>query len=302
MDGGTYKMKRNKWGLFFILPYTVTYLVFTALPIVIVLYRSFFTNYWKGLKEVGPFFSGLDNYVSLLSDSNLHMYLTNTAIMWIMGFLPQILISILLAAWLSDHRLGLKGIQFFKTVIYFPNLIIAASFASLFFSFFANTGPVNTLLMDIGLIDEPYMFFSNTWSTRSLVAFMNCTMWFGNTTLLLLAGMLGIDPSLREAAEVDGANSRQVFTRIILPLIRPILLYVIITSLIGGIQMFDVPQILTKGTGNPGRTTMTILMYLNKHMYSKNYGLAGALSVILFLITAALSLIVFSVNFRTEGR
>ncbi|HCR99312.1 MAG TPA: ABC transporter permease, partial [Lachnospiraceae bacterium] len=117
-------MKRNKWGLFFILPYTVTYLVFTALPIVIVLYRSFFTNYWKGLKEVGPFFSGLDNYVSLLSDSNLHMYLTNTAIMWIMGFLPQILISILLAAWLSDHRLGLKGIQFFKTVIYFPNLII----------------------------------------------------------------------------------------------------------------------------------------------------------------------------------
>ncbi|MBQ4241222.1 MAG: sugar ABC transporter permease, partial [Lachnospiraceae bacterium] len=151
-------------------------------------------------------------------------------------------------------------------------------------------------------IDEPYMFFSNTWSTRSLVAFMNCTMWFGNTTLLLLAGMLGIDPSLREAAEVDGANSRQVFTRIILPLIRPILLYVIITSLIGGIQMFDVPQILTKGTGNPGRTTMTILMYLNKHMYSKNYGLAGALSVILFLITAALSLIVFSVNFRTEGR
>ncbi|MBQ1880012.1 MAG: sugar ABC transporter permease, partial [Lachnospiraceae bacterium] len=226
-------MKRNKWGLFFILPYTVTYLVFTALPIVIVLYRSFFTNYWKGLKEVGPFFSWLDNYVSLLSDSNLHMYLTNTAIMWIMGFLPQILISILLAAWLSDHRLGLKGIQFFKTVIYFPNLIIAASFASLFFSFFANTGPVNTLLMDIGLIDEPYMFFSNTWSTRSLVAFMNCTMWFGNTTLLLLAGMLGIDPSLREAAEVDGANSRQVFTRIILPLIRPILLYVIITSLIG---------------------------------------------------------------------
>ena len=66
--------------------------------------------------------------------------------------------------------------------------------------------------------------------------------------------------------------------------------------------MFDVPQILTKGTGNPGRTTMTILMYLNKHMYSKNYSLAGALSVILFLITAALSLIVFSVNFRTEGR
>ena len=104
------------------------------------------------------------------------------------------------------------------------------------------------------------------------------------------------------AAEVDGAASRQIFFRIILPLIRPILLYVVITSLIGGIQMFDVPQILTKGTGSPGRSTMTILMYLNKHMFSKNYGISGALSVILFLITALLSLVVFSINFKTEKR
>ncbi len=295
-------MKKNRWGILFILPYTITYLVFTALPIAILIYKSFFTNYWKGLKEVGPYFAGLDNFVKLLSDENLYMYLSNTAIMWVLGFVPQVILSVLLAAWLSDHRLGLKGVQFFKTVIYFPNLIIAASFASLFFSFFANTGPVNTLLMDLGILDEAYMFFSNTWSTRSLVAFMNCTMWFGNTTLLLLAGMLGIDPAVREAAEVDGANSMQIFFRIILPLIRPILLYVIITSLIGGIQMFDVPQILTKGTGSPGRSTMTILMYLNKHMFSKNYGISGALSVILFLITAILSLIVFSVNFKTEKR
>ena len=156
--------------------------------------------------------------------------------------------------------------------------------------------------MGLGWISEPFAFFSNKWSTRSLVAFMNCTMWFGNTTLLLLAGMLGIDPSLREAAEVDGANSRQIFAKIIIPLIRPILLYVIITSLIGGIQMFDVPQILTKGTGNPGRSSMTVLMYLNKHMFNKNYGISGALSVILFLVTAMLSLVVFSVNMKTEER
>ena len=293
-------MKKSKWGILFISPYIIVYMVFTALPIVISLYRSLFVNYWKGLIEVGPYFSGLDNYVSLLSDRSLYTYLSNTAIMWILGFVPQIVLSVVLAAWLSDHRLGLKGIQFFKTVIYFPNLIIAASFASLFFSFFADRGPVNKFLMDTGILGEPFQFFSNTLSTRSLIAFMNCTMWFGNTTLLLLAGMLGIDPSLREAAEVDGANSWQVFTRITLPLIRPILLYVIITSLIGGIQMFDVPQILTKGTGDPNRSTMTLLMYLNKHMFSKNYGISGALSVLLFIVTAVLSLIVFSVNFKTE--
>ena len=79
-------------------------------------------------------------------------------------------------------------------------------------------------------------------------------------------------------------------------------MYVVITSLIGGIQMFDVPQILTKGTGDPNRSTMTILMYLNKHMFSKNYGVSGALSVILFLVTAILSLLVFRVSFRTDER
>ena len=293
-------MKKSKWGLLFIAPYFIVYLIFTASPIIISLYKSLFENYWMGLNQVGPFFCGLENYMKLLADESIYVYLGNTAIMWILGFVPQLVISITLAAWFSDHRLGLKGIQFFKTVIYFPNLIIAASFASLFFSFFANSGPVNSFMMDIGILDSPFMFFSNTWSTRSLIAFMNCTMWFGNTTLLLLAGMLGIDTSLREAAEVDGATSWQVFTRITLPLIRPILLYVIITSLIGGIQMFDVPQILTQGTGDPNRTTMTVLMYLNKHMFSKNYGISGALSFILFMVTAILSLIVFWVNYRTE--
>ena len=295
-------MKKSKWGILFISPFFIAYAIFTALPIVISLYRSLFVNYWKGLEEVGPFFCGFENYATLLADKNLYTYLSNTAIMWILGFVPQLVLSITLAAWFSNHRLGLKGLRFFKTVIYFPNLIIAASFASLFFSFFADSGPVNSFLTNSGILNEPFQFFSNTWSVRGLVAFMNCIMWFGNTTLLLLAGMLGIDPSLREAAEVDGASSWQIFTKITLPLIRPILLYVVITSLIGGIQMFDVPQILTRGTGAPNRSTMTILMYLNKHMFSKNYGISGALSVILFLVTAVLSLIVFRVNFRPEKR
>ena len=110
-------MKKSKWGILFISPYMIAYLIFTALPILISLYRSVFTNYWNGLIEIGPFFSGLDNYAKLLSDENLYMYLTNTAIMWILGFAPQIILSVILAAWLSDHRLGLRGIQFFKTVI-----------------------------------------------------------------------------------------------------------------------------------------------------------------------------------------
>ena len=121
-------------------------------------------------------------------------------------------------------------------------------------------------------------------------------MWFGNTTILLMAGMMGIDTSLFEAAEVDGATSTQVFFRITLPLLRPILVYVLITSLIGGLQLFDVPQILTNGTGNPVRSTMTLIMFLNNHLYSKNYGMAGAVSVVLFIITGILSIVVFKLT------
>ena len=147
-----------------------------------------------------------------------------------------------------------------------------------------------------GFISEPYKFLSNTGSARGLIAAMNCLMWFGNTTILLMAGMMGIDTSLFEASEVDGATSTQVFFKITLPLLRPILIYVMITSLIGGLQLFDVPQILTNGTGDPMRTTMTLIMFLNKHLFSKNYGMAGALSVLLFIITAVLSLIIFKVT------
>ena len=129
---------------------------------------------------------------------------------------------------------------------------------------------------------------------------MNCLMWFGNTTILLMAGMMGIDTSLFEAARVDGATSTQIFFRITLPLLRPILVYVMITSLIGGLQMFDVPQILTNGSGDPMRSTMTLIMYLNKHLFSKNYGLGGALSVILFVITGVLSMIVYKISNQKE--
>ena len=129
-----------------------------------------------------------------------------------------------------------------------------------------------------------------------------CLMWFGNTTILLMAGMLGIDTSLFEAAEVDGATSTQVFFKITLPLLRPILIYVIITSLIGGLQLFDVPQILTNGTGNPVRSSMTLIMYLNKRLYSKDYGMSGALSVILFIITAILSIAVFKLSGNDDKR
>lgn len=286
----------NKWGYIFLIPFTLAYVIFQLIPLVSTIYNSFFENYMSGLTQIGPNFVGLANYSKLFEGGDIWIYAKNTMVMWVLCFIPQIILSLLLGAWFSDTRLRLRGARFFKTVIYLPNLIMASAFAMLFFTLFSDGGPINSLLMQIGFIDTPYKFLSNTGSARGLIAFMNCLMWFGNTTILLMAGMMGIDTTLFDAAEVDGATSTQVFYKITLPLLRPILVYVIITSLIGGLQLFDVPQILTNGTGDPMRSTMTLIMYLNKHLFSKNYGMAGALSVVLFIMTGILSLIVFKVT------
>ena len=293
-------MSYNKWGYIFLIPFVVVYLIFQFVPLVTTIANSFYENYRSGLTQIEPNFIGLDNYAEILRNPDLWIYAKNTLIMWVMGFVPQILVSLLLASWFSNPSLRLKGQGFFKTVIYLPNLIMASAFAMLFFTLFSDGGPVNSILIQMGIRQEPFKFFASVWGTRSLVAFMNFVMWFGNTTILLMAGMMGIDTSLFEAAQVDGATSRQIFFRITLPLLKPILVYVMITSLIGGLQMFDVPQILTNGSGEPMRSSMTLIMYLNKHLFSKNYGMAGALSVLLFIVTGILSLIVFKMTNATK--
>jgi multiple sugar transport system permease protein len=292
-------VRYNKWGYIFLIPFVVVYLAFQLIPLISTIYNSFYEHYFRlGLFEVGPNWVGLENYKNLFSAGIFFPLLKNTLILWIIGFIPQIIVSLLLAAWFSDNRLNLKAAGFFKTVIYLPNLIMASAFSMLFFTLFSETGPINSLLVSAGILDKPFKFFSSVIATRSLVGLMNFLMWFGNTTILLLAGMLGIDTSLFEAAEVDGASSKQKFFKITLPLLKPILIYVMITSLIGGLQMFDVPQILTNGQGTPLTSSgvasvKTMIMYLNENLKSKNYGAGGAISVIMFIVTGILSLIVF---------
>ena len=281
-----------KWGYIFILPFFLAFLVFQLIPLISTIYYSFFEYYRSGLSVIGPNFVGLKNYQSLFQ-SDFLKYAGNTIIMWLGGFIPQIVISLILAAWFTDVRLKIKGKQFFKVVIYMPNLIMASAFAMLFFALFSDNGPVNAFLVSAGFIAKPFRFLSSVTGTRGLVALMNFLMWCGNTTILLMAAVMGINPALFEAAELDGCNPTQIFFKITLPMIRPILVYVLITSMIGGLQMFDVPQILTNGKGSPNRSATTLIMYLNNHLYSKNFGMAGSISVILFIICAILCIAVY---------
>ena len=282
-----------KWGYIFIAPFFITFIIFQLIPLVSTFYNSFFESYRVGLQQIGPTPNGIENYAQLLSEGELASAALNTLIIWIMGFVPQILVALLLAVWFTSYRLKLKGQRFFKTVIYMPNLIMASAFAMLFFMLFSPVGPINQIMESAGIMDKPIMFFDMVFTNRSIIAFMNFLMWFGNTTILLMAGIMGIDQSLFESAQIDGAKSMQVFFRVTLPLLMPILVYVIITSMIGGIQMFDVPQVISKGLGTPDRSAMTLIMYLNRLLISKNFGLAGAVSVLIFIVTGILSVFVY---------
>ena len=287
-----------KWGYIFMLPFIIVFVLFNLIPLVSTFYNSFFETYTDMYgRQLDPEWVGLANYKELFVNKGgeLGKYLGNTFILQMLGFIPQIFFSLLFASWFTDLRLKLKT-GAYKVIFYLPNVIMAAAMGMLFFTLFSQNGPINSVYQSITGSDSPYMFFNHIWTQRGIISLINFLMWYGNTTIMLMAAINGIDPSLYESAQIAGANPTQTFWKITIPLIRPILLYVLITSLIGGLQMFDVPQIITNGGESVNRTSMTIVMYLNKHLYSKNYGLAGALSLLLFVVAGVLSMIIFFLN------
>ncbi len=296
-----------KYGYMFIAPFFIIYIIFQLWPLINTFRLSFYGN-GKTLSE----FLGLQNYQDILFGSETNRaaranhtlffsYLKNTVMLWIGNFIPQLSLSLLLAVWFTEAKLKIPGKGIFKVIMYMPNIITAASVASLFVMLFGSTayGAINSLMIDWGAYEEPIMFLTEATESRVLVMFIQTWMWFGNTMIMLMSGIMGINPSLFEAANIDGANSRQTFFKVTLPLLRPIMIYTLITSMIGGLQMFDVPYLLHTGTTlNEYVQTVAVFVFekFHKAPYSPSYGYSAAASVILFVITSLLGMIVFYMN------
>lgn len=296
-----------KYGYFFILPFFLVYCFFQLWPLI----NTFILSVYGNGKKVDEFI-GLGNFQALLfgtgmsrTSSAIHetffQTLGNTFIVWVGNFIPQLILSLALAVWFTDAKLKIRGKGFFKVVMYMPNIITAASVAALFLSLFAESkyGPINNLLLSAGLIDAPIKFVTGVWQSRGMIMFIQCWMWFGNTMIMLMSGIMGLNPSLFEAANIDGASSGQIFWKITLPLLRPMMLYTLVTSMIGGLQMFDIPYMYIKGTQR-NQYTKTVAVFIYEHFREKmpnpNYGFSAAASVILFLITILLGSITFYMN------
>lgn len=180
-------------------------------------------------------------------------------------------------------------------LFYMPNLLMASAVAALFFSLFSYYGPVNQFLVRGGFIPEAIDFIRSPATMRGLVVFIQWWMWFGQTTILLMAGMTSISVAVYEAATIDGASIGQMFRYITLPLTKPVMIYVLVTSLVGGMQMFDIPFLLTDGRGSPANSILTnnILMYMKFRSSQGHIGAASSVGVVVFLMTSFVALLIF---------
>lgn len=283
-----------KWGYIFSIPFIVIFLIFSLYPTIYTTILGFTdcvglnNTEWKFLDE--PF----KNFDTILHNKSFITSLKNTVLIWVLNFTPQITMALLLSAIFTSHRNEIKGKGFFKVVFYMPNIITAASVAILFNALFAYpVGPINDLLVSLGFRDEAFNFLVYKTPSQLIVAFIQFLTWYGNTMIVLISGILGISPDIYEAAEIDGSNGWQTFWKITVPNLKTVLLYTLITSLVGGLNMYDIPKLFNQGGPDNSTLTTSVFIY-NQAFFGKYlYNRAAAASMILFVIIAALSAVLF---------
>lgn len=294
---GPNKLNKSRYGYLFIAPFFVVFAIFGLYPILYTVFLSF--QKWDGLAPLAGI--GLKNFQRLVSDKVFYLSLWNTFRIWLMNFLPQMGAALILSALFTFNKI--KGMKFFRAAFYLPNLITAASVGLLFNLLFNGDKSVaNYILTGLGVPGAPFSFFNSGPFTSGLVSYIQWWMWFGYTTVIIMAGITTIDSGVYDAALVDGATKLQTYTKITLPLIRPTLIYMTITSIIGGMQLFDVPATLTNVQGDPRKSILTTSMYLyNQGFKNHNYGYASAISVGLFLLIAVLSVLALKAMRKKGG-
>lgn len=284
-----------KWGYIFCLPFFIAFLIFSLYPTIYTAVIGF--TDLQGIGKTSFHFLTEDpfaNYKAVLSSPTFQTALKNTVKLWVCNFIPQLALALLLAAWFTDRRTKVPGEGAFKVMFYMPNIITAATIAILFNALFGYPmGPVNDILTRLGILAEPYNFLVKKGAAQAIVIFIQTWMWYGYTMIILISGVLGISPDIFEAAEVDGANGWQTFWLITIPNIKTILLFTLVTSLIGGLNMFDIPKLFL--LGGPDNATLTTSVFIYNQAFSGSYlyNRASAASMFMFVLIVIISAFLF---------
>ena len=273
------------------LPFVVLFLAFTAGPVLGSLGMSFTDLKQRDLRT--PFAVngvGFDNYMKALSDETFRKAALNTAYFVVVG-VPVTLVVALAAAVLLDR--GVKRFQsLFKVGYYLPVITSIVAIAVIWrFVLAPDSGLLNTVLGWFG-IQGPNWLASKTWAMPSLILM---AVWrnFGSAMIIFLAGLQGIPQTVEEAGQLDGASSWQRFRYLILPLLRPTVLFTSVTTGIGYLQFFEEPFVMTQG--GPLNSTVSVSMYTYQQFGFGNYSLATSMSYILFVVIAVVTFIQFKV-------
>ena len=294
------KRNLNRMAYLFVLPFVIVFLTFSVYPVFRTLYLSF-TSY-KGFGDAK--WAGLANYIRVFKDKFFWKSLGNTVKIWGVNIILQLGLAFLLTVIFSDIKYKIRGLGIFRAVYYLPNLIAATSVAFLFKTLLDwKYGSFNQLLLTLGVAKEQINWLGSTSTAPYVISVIGAWMWFGNSFIMLMAGVQGIPTDYFEAAAIDGAGRWKVFAQITIPLLRPIMLYVFVTSLIGGLQLFDLPFLMNgvapNTAGEPSGCLQTAVMYLYKFGFETHQvWYASAIAYTLFFII----LIVSIIQFKTLGR
>lgn len=275
-------------GLLFISPWVIGFLVFRLIPFILSFYYSF--TFFPILDK--PRFIGLNNYIQLFNDSRFVSALYNTAY-YSFFTVPLATISGIVLAMLLNMKV--RGLSVFRTIFYLPSItpVVATALVWLWM-FNPRAGVINYVLSLIG-IRGPGWLGSPQWSKPALILM---SLWgVGGAVVIYLASLQDVPRELLEAAELDGANATQKIFNVTLPMISPVILFNVITGLIGAFQFFTEVHVMTGGSGSPAGTTMMMSIYLWQSAFQFfKMGYASAQAWILFLIIVFFTVILFRVS------
>ena len=299
--------KYNRAGYVFVLPFVIVFLIFNVYPVLRTLYLSFTNAKIAGVGEMK--WVWFDNYIRVVTDKFFWRALWNTVRIWGVNIVLQLGLAFLLTIVFSDIKYKMKGLSVFRIIYYLPNLIAATSIAFLFKTLLDwRYGTANQIIGNIyklfGATYNPIDWLGRAATAGNTIAVIQTWIWFGNSFIMLMAGVQGISTDYFEAAAIDGAGRWTVFGKITLPLLKPILLYVAITSLIGGLQMFDLPFLMAEKASASYNSVETAVMYLYKFGFTTGTtqtGYASAIAYVLFLIILIVSIVQLKVFNKKEG-
>ena len=280
--------KQSIAGWVFLTPAPILIAIMAFWPMVQAFIMSLQTGSSANMVWSEPIFN---NYTRMFQDRLFLRSVGNTFLYLIIQVPIMLILAILLAQLLNNQDLRFKGL--FRTCVFLPCATSLVSYALIFKSLFATDGLINSILVNLGILESNYNFLGNSASAKAVIIIALIWRWTGYNMVFYLAGLQNIEYSVYEAAKIDGANGWKTFWKITVPLLKPTIIMTFIMSINGTLQLFDESVNLTNG--GPANSTITMSHYIYNNTFGSggvsNFGYATAMSFFVFVIVAVLAFI-----------